>query len=69
MTIENRLSASKQHTRVEGERLVAEFVSSGMPWSEFCQSGFEPRRAGSPSKLETAKEEAFRRDGAVPDST
>ena len=40
MTIENRLSASQQRTRVEGERLVlvAEFVGSSMPRSEFCRS-------------------------------
>jgi hypothetical protein len=58
MTIENRLSASKQPARVEGERFVAEFVSSGMPWSEFCRSrglsfGTLDRR------LEAAKEEDF----------
>jgi hypothetical protein len=38
MTIENRLSAPKRRTRAEVQRLVAEFVSSGMRRSEFCRS-------------------------------
>jgi hypothetical protein len=38
MTIENRLSAPKRRTRAEVQRLVAEFVSSGMLRSEFCRS-------------------------------
>ena len=38
MTAENRLSAPKRRTRAEVQRLVAEFVSSGMRRSEFCQS-------------------------------
>jgi hypothetical protein len=38
MTVENRLSAPKRRTRAEVQRLVAEFVSSGMRRSEFCQS-------------------------------
>jgi hypothetical protein len=38
MTVENRLSASKRRTRAEVQQLVAEFVSSGMRRSEFCQS-------------------------------
>ena len=37
MTVENRLSAPKR-TRVEVQRLVAEFASSGMRRSEFCRS-------------------------------
>ena len=38
MTVENRLSASRRRTRAEVQQLVAEFVSSGMRRSEFCQS-------------------------------
>ena len=38
MTVENRLSVSKRRTRAEVQQLVAEFVSSGMQRSEFCQS-------------------------------
>jgi hypothetical protein len=38
MTLENRLLASKRRTRAEVQQLVAEFVSSGMRRSEFCQS-------------------------------
>ena len=38
MTVKNRLSASKRRTRAEVQQLVAEFVSSGMRRSEFCQS-------------------------------
>src|ERR1700738_3241314 len=38
MTVENRLSASKRRTRAEVQELVAEFMSSGMRRSEFCQS-------------------------------
>src|ERR1700738_4992308 len=38
MTVENRLSASKRRTRAEVQQLVAEFISSGMRRSEFCQS-------------------------------
>ena len=38
MTAENRLSAPKRRTRAEVQQLVAEFVSSGMRRSEFCQS-------------------------------
>src|SRR6202521_3433376 len=38
MTVENRLSASKRRTRAEVQQLVAEFMSSGMRQSEFCQS-------------------------------
>jgi hypothetical protein len=38
MTVENRWSASKRRTRAEVQQLVAEFVSSGMRQSEFCQS-------------------------------
>ena len=38
MTVENRLSASKRRTRAEVQQLVAEFVSSGMRRTEFCQS-------------------------------
>ncbi len=38
MTVENRLSAPKRRTRAEVQQLVAEFVSSGMRRSEFCQS-------------------------------
>ena len=37
MTVENRLSAPKR-TRVEVQRLVAEFMSSGMRRSEFCRN-------------------------------
>src|SRR5947209_5739456 len=37
MTAENRLSAPKRRTRAEVQQLVAEFVSSGMRRSEFCQ--------------------------------
>jgi len=38
MTAENRLSAPKRRTRAEVQKLVAEFMSSGMRRSEFCQS-------------------------------
>jgi hypothetical protein len=38
MTAENKLSAPKRRTRVEIQKLVAEFVSSGMRRSEFCHS-------------------------------
>ena len=38
MTAENKLSAPKRRTRAEVQKLVAEFVSSGMRRSEFCQS-------------------------------
>src|SRR5258708_24225437 len=38
MTVKNRLSATKRRTRAEVQQLVAEFVSSGMRRSEFCQS-------------------------------
>ncbi len=38
MTVENRLSAPKRRTSAEVQQLVAEFVSSGMRRSEFCQS-------------------------------
>jgi hypothetical protein len=38
MTAENKLSAPKRRTRAEVQQLVAEFVSSGMRRSEFCQS-------------------------------
>ena len=36
--MENRLSAPKRRTVAEVQRLVAEFVSSGMRRSEFCRS-------------------------------
>ena len=38
MTAKTELSAPKGRTRAEVERLVTEFVSSGMRRSEFCQS-------------------------------
>ena len=38
MTVENRLSASKRRTRAEVQKLVVEFISSGMRRSEFCQT-------------------------------
>src|ERR1700681_646141 len=38
MTAKTELSAPKRRTRAEVQRLVAEFVSSGMRRSEFCQS-------------------------------
>jgi hypothetical protein len=38
MTIENKLSAPKRRTRAEVQKLVAEFMSSGMRRSEFCRS-------------------------------
>ena len=38
MTAKTKLSALKRRTRAEVQRLVAEFVSSGMRRSEFCQS-------------------------------
>jgi hypothetical protein len=37
MTVEHRFSAPKRRTRAEVQRLVAEFVSSGMRRSEFCR--------------------------------
>jgi hypothetical protein len=38
MTVKTELSAPKRRTRAEVQQLVAEFVSSGMRRSEFCQS-------------------------------
>ena len=38
MTTRTVLSATKRRTRAEVQQLVAEFVSSGMRRSEFCQS-------------------------------
>jgi hypothetical protein len=38
MTAKTELSAPTRRTRAEVQRLVAEFVSSGMRRSEFCQS-------------------------------
>jgi hypothetical protein len=38
MAVENRLSAPKRRTRAGVQQLVAEFVSSGMRRSDFCQS-------------------------------
>jgi hypothetical protein len=38
MTVESKLSAPKRRTRAEVQKLVAEFVSSGMRRSEFCRS-------------------------------
>src|SRR3984885_11497314 len=38
MTAKTELSAPKRRTRAEVQQLVAEFVSSGMWRSEFCES-------------------------------
>jgi hypothetical protein len=38
MTVKNRLSAPKRRTRAEVQKLVAEFMSSGMRRGEFCRS-------------------------------
>jgi hypothetical protein len=38
MTAKTELSAPKRRTRAEVKQLVAEFASSGMRRSEFCQS-------------------------------
>src|SRR5579864_341039 len=38
MTAKTELSAPKRRTRAEVQQLLAEFVSSGMRRSEFCQS-------------------------------
>jgi hypothetical protein len=38
MTAKTELSAPERRTRAEVQQLVAEFVSSGMQRSEFCQS-------------------------------
>src|SRR5271165_6768580 len=38
MTAKTEVSAPKRRTRAEVQQLVAEFVSSGMRRSEFCQS-------------------------------
>ncbi len=38
MTAEDKLSAPKRRTRPEVQKLVAEFMSSGMRRSEFCRS-------------------------------
>src|SRR5258708_20876968 len=38
MTVEKQLVAPKRRTQAEVQQLVAEFVSSGMRRSEFCQS-------------------------------
>jgi len=37
MTAENKLSVPKRRTRAEVQKLVSEFVSSGMRRSEFCR--------------------------------
>ena len=58
MTIKNKLSAPKQCTQVEGERLVEEFVSSSMPRGEFCRS--RGLSFGALDRhLEAAKQEDF----------
>jgi len=38
MTAKTELSAPKRRTRAEVQQLVAEFISSGMRRTEFCQS-------------------------------
>jgi DNA invertase Pin-like site-specific DNA recombinase len=38
MTADNKLSAPKRPTRAEVQKLVAEFMSSGMRRREFCRS-------------------------------
>jgi hypothetical protein len=38
MTADNKLSAPKRPTRAEVQKLVAEFMSSGIRRSEFCRS-------------------------------
>jgi DNA-binding transcriptional ArsR family regulator len=38
MTAKTELSALKRRTRAEVQQLVAEFVSSGIRRSEFCES-------------------------------
>jgi hypothetical protein len=38
MTAKTELSTPKRRTRAEVQKLVAEFISSGMRRSEFCQS-------------------------------
>jgi hypothetical protein len=38
MSGEQKVSAHKRRTRAEVQELVAEFMSSGMPRSEFCRS-------------------------------
>jgi hypothetical protein len=38
MTLRTELSVPKRRTRAEVQQLVAEFMSSGMRRSEFCQS-------------------------------
>ncbi len=38
MSVEQKVSAHKRRTRAEVQELVAEFMSSGMRRSEFCQS-------------------------------
>src|ERR1700685_3795779 len=38
MRVEQKVSARKRRSRAEVQQLVAEFVSSGMRRSEFCQS-------------------------------
>ncbi len=38
MTAKTRLSAPKRRTRAQVQQLVAEFMSSGMRRSEFCQN-------------------------------
>src|SRR6266705_3070664 len=38
MSAKTELSAPKRRTRAEVQQLVAEFVTSGMQRSEFCQS-------------------------------
>src|SRR5439155_14404890 len=51
MTAKTELSAPKRRTRAEVQQLVAEFVSSDMLRSEFCQSrGLKLQHSGSPSK-------------------
>jgi hypothetical protein len=51
MTAKTELSPPKRRTRAEAQRLVAEFVGSGMRRSEFCESrGLSFSHAGSPSE-------------------
>jgi hypothetical protein len=59
MTAKTELSAPKRRTRAEVQQLVAEFVSSGMRRSEFCQSrGLSFSTLGSPSEEAALEEKA-----------
>src|SRR5208283_4352821 len=64
MTAKTELSAPKRRSRAEVQQLVAEFVSSGMRRSEFCQS-----RGLSFSTLDRHLKKLRRKKGRRPTSS